>query len=88
MDLSQFESLAGKVESAVALIEDLQRERENLKTELHNALERAGNLEKSLAQKDEEAAGLRHELNQKADNINLVGEKIRDMVVRLESALA
>lgn len=88
MDFSQFEALAQKVEHAVAVIEELKREREGVKTELHAALEKAGNLEKLLAQKDEELLGLRSELDAKADNINLVGEKIRDMVVRLESALA
>jgi hypothetical protein len=88
MDFSQFEALAQKVEHAVAVIEELKRERDGLKTELHAALEKAGGFEKLVAQKDEELLGLRSELDAKADNINLVGEKIRDMVVRLESALA
>ena len=88
MDLSQFESLAQKVEVAVSRIGELQHEREILKSELHAALEKAGNLEKAVAQRDEELAALRNELNQKSDNINRVGEKIRDMVVRLETALA
>jgi FtsZ-binding cell division protein ZapB len=88
MDFSQFDSLADKVERAVTIIDDLKREREHLQSELHAALERAGNLEKSLAIKDEELAALRHENNAKADNINLVGERIRDLVGRLDTALA
>jgi chromosome segregation ATPase len=88
MDFSQFDALAQKVENAVSVIEDLKRDRDAVKSELHAALEKAGNLEKLLAQRDEELNGLRSELNAKADNINIVGEKIRDMVVRLESALA
>jgi len=88
MDFSQFDALAQKVENAVSIIEDLKRERDGLKSELHTALEKAGNLEKSIAHKEEELQGLRNELNLKADNINMVGEKIRDMVVRLETALA
>jgi predicted nucleic acid-binding Zn-ribbon protein len=88
MDLSQFDALAQKVELAVSIIEDLKRQQEALKTELHNSLEKAGNLEKLLSQRDEELEGLRNELNDKADNINMAGEKIRDMVNRLESALA
>jgi chromosome segregation ATPase len=88
MDFSQFDALAQKVEHAVSVIEDLKRDRDEVKSELHAALEKAGNLEKIVAQKEEELQGLRSELNAKADNISLVGEKIRDMVVRLESALA
>jgi hypothetical protein len=88
MDFSQFDALAQKVEHAVSVIDDLKRERDGIKTELHAALEKAGNLEKQLALRDEELQVMRGELEMKADNINLVGEKIRDMVVRLESALA
>jgi len=88
MDFSQFDALSQKVEHAVSIIEDLKRERDALKSELHSSLEKAGNLEKLVAQKEDELQGLRNELNLKADNINMVGEKIRDMVVRLESALA
>jgi len=88
MDFSQFEALAQKVEHAVSIIDELRRERDALKSELHSSLEKAGNLEKLVAQKEEELNGLRSDLNLKSDNINRVGEKIRDMVVRLESALA
>ncbi len=88
MDFSQFDALAKKVESALAIIEDLKREREGIRTELHISLEKAGNLEKQLLQKDEELEAIRHELSSKSDNINLVGERIRDMVSRLDTALA
>jgi predicted nucleic acid-binding Zn-ribbon protein len=66
----------------------LKREREHLQSELHSALERAGNLEKDLAAKDEELAALRQDVDAKSDNINLVGERIRDLVGRLDTALA
>jgi FtsZ-binding cell division protein ZapB len=88
MDFSQFDALAAKVENAVSTIDGLKREREHLQSELHNALEKAGNLEKAVAQKDEELAVLRNEINHKSDNINLVGERIRDLVGRLDTALA
>jgi FtsZ-binding cell division protein ZapB len=88
MDFSQFDALASKVEYAVSTIDGLKREREHLQTELHTALEKAGNLEKLVAQKDEELAALRNEINSKSDNINLVGERIRDLVGRLDTALA
>lgn len=88
MDFSQFDALASKVEHAVSTIDGLKQEREHLKTELHSALEKAGNLEKSLAAKEEELAVLRNEINNKSDNINRVGERIRDLVGRLDTALA
>ena len=88
MDFSQFDALASKVEHAVSIIDGLKQEREALQTELHNSLERAGNLEKALAQKEEELSGLREEIHSKSDNINLVGERIRDLVGRLDTALA
>lgn len=88
MDLSQFDALAQKVELAVSVIEDLKRQQEALKAELHNSLEKAGNLEKLVAERDEELANLRNDLSDKSDNLNMAGEKIRDMVNRLESALA
>jgi chromosome segregation ATPase len=88
MDFSQFDALAKKVEHAVGIIEGLKREKDMLQSELHNSLEKAGNLEKALAQKDEELANLHDELNHKSDNINIVGERIRDMVSRLDTALA
>ncbi|MDB5103285.1 MAG: hypothetical protein JWP91_974 [Fibrobacteres bacterium] len=88
MDFSQFDALASKVEHAVSIIDGLKREREALQAELHNSLERAGNLEKALAEKEDELSGLREEINSKSDNINLVGERIRDLVGRLDTALA
>lgn len=88
MDFTQFDALAQKVERALTIIEEMKQEREALKDQLHNALERAGNLEKAMAEKDEELASLRNELNLKSDNINMAGERIRDMVSRLETALA
>jgi peptidoglycan hydrolase CwlO-like protein len=88
MDFSQFDALATKVEHAVSIIDELKREREQLQAELHNSLEKAGNLEKLVAQKDEELDALRNDITSKSDNINLVGERIRGMVERLDTALA
>lgn len=88
MDFTQFDALAQKVERALSVIEDLKHEREGIKAELHRALENAGNLEKVLAERDEEIHNLRNELNLKSDNIHMAGERIRDMVSRLETALA
>lgn len=88
MDFSQFDALTEKVERAVSTIDGLKRERDHLHSELHAALERAGNLEKDLAVKEEELAALRQDVNAKSDNINLVGERIRDLVGRLDTALA
>ena len=88
MDFSQFDALSDKVERAVSIIDGLKREREHLQSELHSALEKAGNLEKLVSEKDEELAVLRNDVNSKSDNINLVGERIRDLVGRLDTALA
>ncbi|MEO7426358.1 MAG: cell division protein ZapB [Fibrobacteria bacterium] len=88
MDFSQFDALAKKVEHAVSTIDGLKQEREHLQTELHKSLEHAGNLEKLLAEKEVELAELRNDISSKSDNINLVGERIRDLVGRLDTALA
>lgn len=88
MDFTQFDALAQKVERALTIIDEMKREREELKSQLHLALEKAGNLEKALLERDDELASVRNELNLKSDNINLAGERIRDMVSRLETALA
>ncbi len=88
MDFSQFEALSAKVEHAIRVIEELKQEREALRTELHSALEARGNLEKELSQREEEFNQLREELSSKSDNIHQAGEKVRDIVNRLESVLA
>jgi FtsZ-binding cell division protein ZapB len=74
VETGEFETLAKKVELAASLIESLKRECEELKSELHGALERAGKLEKDLSSKSE--------------NISVAGERIRGLVSRLEAALA
>ncbi len=60
MEMSEFESLSKKVEQAVALIEDLKRERD----------------------------ALREELSQRSENLSKAGDRVRDLVSRLETALA
>ena len=74
MEAGEFESLSKKVEQAVSLIEDLKRERDHLRVE--------------LAGKSEEIDALRLELNRKTENISRAGEHVRDLVSRLEAALA
>ena len=74
MEAEEFESLSKKVEQAVSLIEDLKRERDDLKVE--------------LAGKSEEIDALRLELNRKTENMSRAGEHVRDLVSRLEAALA
>ena len=74
MEAGEFESLSKKVEQAVSLIEDLKRERDDLKVE--------------LAGKSEEIDALRLELNRKTENMSRAGEHVRDLVSRLEAALA
>ena len=74
MEAEEFESLSKKVEQAVSLIEDLKRERDDLKVE--------------LAGKSEEIDALRLELNRKTENMSRAGEYVRDLVSRLEAALA
>ena len=74
MEAGEFEFLTKKVEQAVSLIEDLKQERDGLKVE--------------LAGKNEEIGALRQELSRKAENISMAGERVRDLVSRLEAALA
>lgn len=88
MDFTQFETLAQKVEHAVGLIDELKREREHLQSELHNALEKAGHFERIVAERDEELSRIRGDLDEKSENINMAGERIRTMMNRLEAALA
>jgi hypothetical protein len=51
-------------------------------------LERAGTLEKELAERSEETRELRLELGQKSENMSMAGARIRDLVTRLDAALA
>ncbi len=88
MDFSQFDGLAKKVETAIGIIDGLKNEKTALQTELHAALEKSGNLEKHWAEREEEIATMRSDLDSKADNINSVEDRIREMVGRLDTALA
>ena len=88
MATGEFETLAKKVEQAVAKIEELRHSRDGLQSELHKALEHAGNLEKEMAARNEEIAELRRDLEQKSENMSMAGERIRGLVTRLEEALA
>jgi len=88
MASGEFEALAKKVDQAVERIEELKQTRDGLQLELKASLERAGSLEKDLAGKHEEIAGLRKDLEQKTENMSMAGERIRGLVSRLDAVLA
>jgi uncharacterized coiled-coil DUF342 family protein len=88
MEAAEFESLSKKVEHAVSLIEALKQERDGLKAELLSVRERAESLHNELSVKTGELEHLQLELNRKSENISLAGEHVRDLVSRLEAALA
>lgn len=88
MDFGQFEALASKVEHAVGIIEQLRREKQELARELDGSRDRIGDLEGRLRDKDGELDHLRQELEGKSAHIHMASDRIRDLVSRLESALA
>jgi uncharacterized coiled-coil DUF342 family protein len=88
MEAAEFESLSKKVEHAVSLIETLKQERDGLKAELRGAQERAESLHEELSVKNGELENLRQELSRKSENISQAGEHVRNLVSRLEAALA
>jgi chromosome segregation ATPase len=88
MEMGTFESLAQKVESAVARIDSLKRERDELQTQLHAALEHSGHLERELAGRQEDVDTLRRDIESRDGNIHEADERLKGMVARLEEALA
>ena len=88
MDAAVFETLAQKVELAVARLAGLKEECDGLKVELDAARERQQALEGELAKKDGEIEGLRGELGARQENLALAGDRVRDLVTRLDAALA
>jgi chromosome segregation ATPase len=94
MDLAAFEALAAKVETAVSRIESLKQdiaakdsELEGLRGQISEAVARAESLEQNLAAKDGELESLKSELSQRSENLNEAGDRVRDLVSRLEAAL-
>ena len=88
MDIAEFEALGKKVELAVNIISELKQEKENLKKDLQAALEMNKELEVQLIEKEKDLENMKGELDHKSDNIHQAGERVRDMVSRLEAALA
>lgn len=94
MDVAAFEALAAKVESAVSRIESLKQdiaakdaELETLRGQLAETGTRAGTLEQNLAEKDGEIESLKTELSQRSENLSEAGDRVRDLVSRLDAAL-
>lgn len=94
MDVTAFEALAAKVESAVSRIESLKQdvaareaELETLRAQLAEAGSRAETLELTVMEKDGEIESLKATLDQRSENLNQAGDRVRDLVSRLESAL-
>ncbi len=88
MDIAEFEALAKKVELAVNIISGLKQEKEVLTKDLASVMEMNKKLETQLGHKEQELSHLKNELSHKSENIHQAGEKVRDMVSRLEAALA
>jgi chromosome segregation ATPase len=94
MESAQFDSLAAKVELAVSRLESLKGERDGLLAELAEMREkleqaeaRAAGLETDLTAKNAEIEGLRQDLEQRSENMTQAGDRVRDLVSRLEAAL-
>jgi chromosome segregation ATPase len=94
MEAAAFEALAQKVELAVSRIESLKQERDGLLTDLNGAREqlesvtaRAAGLEGELSGKDAEIESLRNELNQRSENLTQAGDRVRELVSRLDAVL-
>jgi chromosome segregation ATPase len=94
MDLAAFEALAAKVETAVSRIESLKQdlaaknsELEGLRGQVSEAVARTESLEQNLSAKDGELESLKTELSQRSENLNQAGDRVRDLVSRLDAAL-
>ncbi len=98
MEAAVFEALAQKVEQAVSRIESLKQERDGLLTdlsgvreELEAATQRAAGLQgeftEKLSEKDAEIESLRAELNQRSENLTQAGDRVRELVSRLDAVL-
>lgn len=88
MDTAEFDTLSQKVEMAVKRIESLKAERDGLQADLAEALEKIKGLEDELAGKSGEVESLRNDLNHRAENMSRAGEQVKELVSRLEAALA
>jgi chromosome segregation ATPase len=94
MDVTAFEALAAKVETAVARIESLKQdiaakdaELQGLRGQLSESGTRAAALEQTLADKDSEIESLKADLSQRSENLTEAGDRVRDLVSRLDAAL-
>jgi chromosome segregation ATPase len=94
MDVAAFEALAAKVEIAVSRIESLKQdltakdaELETLREQLMDAGARAESLEQTVQAKEGEIESLKHDLSQRSENLTQAGDRVRDLVSRLDAAL-
>ena len=94
MEAAAFESLAQKVELAVTRIEGLKQELaardaelEAVRGQLSEATGRAEGLEQELAGKNQEIEALKGDLSQRSENLTEAGNRVRELVTRLEAAL-
>lgn len=98
MEAAAFEALAQKVELAVSRIESLKQERDGLLTDLSGVREELeaanaraaglqGELTDKLAEKNAEIEALRAELDQRSENLTQAGDRVRELVSRLDAVL-
>jgi predicted nucleic acid-binding Zn-ribbon protein len=60
---------------------------ESLAHKVEQAVSRIESLKQELAAKDAEIEGLRGELNSRTENMSQAGDRVRELVTRLEAAL-
>lgn len=94
MDVAAFEALAAKVETAVTRIESLKQELasreselETLRGQLAETGSRVESLEQAVEAKDGEIEALKADLSQRSENLTQAGDRVRDLVSRLDAAL-
>jgi chromosome segregation ATPase len=94
MDVAAFEALAAKVETAVARIETLKQdlaakntELETLRGQLAESASLVESLEQTVETKNGEIESLKSDLSARSENLTEAGDRVRDLVSRLEAAL-
>jgi predicted nucleic acid-binding Zn-ribbon protein len=60
---------------------------ESLAHKVEQAVSRIESLKQELASRDAEIEGLRGELNSRTENMSQAGDRVRELVTRLEAAL-
>ena len=85
MEQSQFEKLEEKVSRVLEVIKDLKAQKQSLSEELNAAKEKIKELESKTPKQNEDLTRLRSELSAKADNMAKAGEKIQNLITKLEN---